>query len=75
MKKILSAVIVLFFLSCNINVEEENKKDSATTGFDSFVQKADTTLERWGDSAKEKYKDVRDDVNDRFKDDDSTTLR
>jgi ElaB/YqjD/DUF883 family membrane-anchored ribosome-binding protein len=62
------------FVSCNINLEEENKKDSASTGIDSFVQKADTTLERWGDSAKEKYKDVRNDVKDRF-DDDTTTLR
>jgi ElaB/YqjD/DUF883 family membrane-anchored ribosome-binding protein len=65
MKKILSALGIVFLLSCNVSVEEKHEKDS-TTGFDSFVQKADTTLERWGDSAKEKYKDVRDDVEDRF---------
>ena len=65
MKKILSALSVLFFFSCNINVDDESKKDSATS-FDSLVQKADTTLERWGDSAKEKYKDVRDDVKERL---------
>ena len=74
MKKLLSAMSVLFFFSCNVNVDEENKNDS-TTGFDSFVQKTDTTLERWGDSAKEKYKDVRDDVKDHFDDDDSVTIK
>ncbi len=70
MKKTLTGGMILLLLSCNINVDEENKKDSATR-FDSFVQKADTTLENWGDSAKEKYKDVRDKVKDRFKRDSS----
>lgn len=71
MKKLLSAFGIVFLLSCNVNIEEKNEADS-TTGFDSFVQKADTTLERWGDSAKETYKDVRDDVKDRFDKDSSS---
>lgn len=73
MRKILSALSIVFLFSCNVSIEEKNDKDSAT-GFDSFMQKADTTLERWGDSAKEKYKDVRDNVKERF-DRDSNSLK
>jgi len=65
MKKIFSAFCIALIVSCNINVDNDTKKDSATR-FDSLVQKADTTLERWGDSAKAKYKDVKEDVKDRF---------
>lgn len=59
--------------SCNIDVKTE-KKDG-TSKLDSFVQKADTTLEKWGDSAKEKFKDLKQDVKKRFAKDSASKLQ
>ncbi len=50
--------------SCNTDDDRKHDKDSASK-FDSIVEKVDTTLEQWGDSAKEKYKDIKQDVNER----------
>lgn len=74
MKKVLGLLAIAAFASCNVSVDEDDHRDSASR-FDSFVQKADTTMERWGDSAKEKYKDLRDDVKERMDDDRDTGRR
>lgn len=61
MKRLFVVLAATAFVSCDVDIndEKENKLDS-------FVNRADTTLERWGDSAKEKYKDIRDGVEDRL---------
>lgn len=66
MKRLFVLLAAGMFVSCDVDINEEKENE-----LDSFVNRADTTLERWGDSAKEKYKDIRDKVEDRW-DRDST---
>lgn len=70
MKRLLLIGGIGLFFSCNVSVEKENEKDS-TSHFDSTLNKVDDQLEEWGDSAKEKFKDIKKDVKGRF-DKDST---
>lgn len=66
------ACCTVLMFACNIGVENEKDSDSLdrdledTTRLEQMIDKADTTLERLGDSAKERYKDIRDGVNDRI---------
>ncbi len=69
MKRIIViAIAMLFVTACDIKVKTENK-----TKTDSLLQKADTTLENWGDSAKSKFKkaksEVKEEWNEHFKKD------
>jgi gas vesicle protein len=64
-------VIAIALVSCNVNVDKQNDKDSAS-GFDSSLKKMDDKLEQWGDSAKEKFKDIKQDVKDRWDKDSAT---
>lgn len=62
MKRIVVISIgMVFFTACDINVKTENK-----TKKDSLLQKADTTLEKWGDSAKAKFKDAKSEVKEEW---------
>jgi outer membrane protein assembly factor BamD (BamD/ComL family) len=62
MKKVLIiALSVLFITACDINVKNEDK-----TKTDSLLQRADTTLEKLGDSAKEKFKDAKSEVKEEW---------
>jgi hypothetical protein len=70
MKKIFLIGLITAFTSCNVDVDHNDDKDS-TSGFDTTVKKIDNKLEEWGDTAKEKFKDVKEDVKDRFKKDTS----
>jgi hypothetical protein len=58
-------VIAIALASCNVSVDKQNDKDSASR-FDSSLKKVDDKLDRWGDSAKEKFKDLKQDVKDRL---------
>lgn len=68
MKKLLFAAVVLVLTSCNISVDKQNDRDSASK-FDSTLNKVDSKLEEWGDTAKEKFKDLKQEVKDRLRKD------
>lgn len=75
MKRAIAIVAGVCLMSaCNVNVDSEDKNER-----DSFMQKADTTLEQWGDSAKAKFKDAKEEVkeewNERFGKDSSKKLK
>jgi ElaB/YqjD/DUF883 family membrane-anchored ribosome-binding protein len=70
MKKALFIIGISAIISCNVGVDTENDKDSASR-FDTTLEKVDDKLEEWGDSAKEKYKDAKEGIKDRL-DRDST---
>jgi len=62
MKRMLIVVAgYIFITSCDIHVKTEQK-----TKTDSLLQKADTTLEKLGDSAKEKFKDAKKEVKEEW---------
>lgn len=65
MKKLICTVCIAILISCNVSVDKQDGKDSVST-FDSTLNRVDDHLEKWGDSAKEKFKDIREDVKDRF---------
>jgi hypothetical protein len=65
MKKVL-VILAIAFTSCNVSVDKQGNKDSATRT-DSFLKKADTTLNKWGDSAKEKFKDAKREIKQEWK--------
>jgi DNA-directed RNA polymerase alpha subunit len=64
------AVVFLIFsvasISCNVSVDKQNNTDSVSKT-DSFLKKADTTLHKWGDSAKEKMKDAGHEIKKEWK--------
>ncbi len=63
MRRIIGVVAgFLLFTSCDITVKTDNKSKT-----DSLLQKADTTLEKLGDSAKEKFKDAKKEVKEEWK--------
>ena len=77
MKRVAVVFTMGLLISCNVSVDERSDNDSATK-VDSFIEKADTTLEKWGDTAKKKLKDaghaIKQQVNEHFKKD-SVTIK
>ena len=71
MKKISYFVALIFCLSCNVSVDKQNEKDSSSK-FDSTLDKVDNKLNEFGDSAKEKFNDIKTGLKRRL-DKDSTT--
>lgn len=65
MKKLLMLLAIGAFASCNVSVDHDENKDS-TSSFDSTLQKSEDKLERWGDSAEQKYKDIKGDIKERW---------
>lgn len=65
MKRILVIFSAALTLSCNMSVDKDNDKDSSEIDLD----KVENKIEQWGDSAEEKYKDIKRDIKDRLDDD------
>ncbi|HEX6915865.1 MAG TPA: hypothetical protein VF145_11525 [Chitinophagaceae bacterium] len=70
MKKIIAIAGITLCAACNVSTDEHDNKDSARNGVDSFIRRADTTLENIGDSVKAKYKDIKRGVKNRLDKDD-----
>lgn len=73
MKRLLLTGCIGLLLSCNVSVEEENDRDT-TSRQGSTLEKVDDKLEEWGDTAKARFKDAKNEVKERF-DKDSTADR
>jgi hypothetical protein len=74
MKKILIIASIAAFASCNVSVDKQNDKDSVSK-FDSAIDKVDDKLDEWGDSAKEKFKDAKQEVKARLNKDSADDKR
>ena len=74
MKKLLLILVTGVVVSCNVSVDHDEDKDS-TSRLDSAWEKTEDKLEQWGDTAKSKYKDVKEDIRKRLDDDDSLDRR